>query len=169
MADGCELHVVDHRAQVEDLARRARVELDPLLEDAARSALHDTWLGYLAGGHEWRYRPAVLHADISPEHVLVDPLGRQITGIFDWGDLMIGDPARDLIYIYEDWGPDFLSSVIAYYDPEHADSLLRRVRFHYIVAQVEWTVAALQQGSTGDAEFGIRSINAELLAGAGRN
>jgi hypothetical protein len=38
------------------------------------------------------------------EHVLVDVEANAVTGIIDWTDAAIADPARDLALIYRDFG-----------------------------------------------------------------
>lgn len=41
------------------------------------------------------YTPALMHNDLGIEHILVEPASRRITGIIDWGDAAIADPAYD--------------------------------------------------------------------------
>lgn len=111
-----------------------------LLPADLRLALHERlvrWADELA-----QAAPAatVLHADVSPGHVLVDPVAGRITGIIDWGDACIGDPARDFIFLYEDWGGDFLRLALQGYDPDDAARFRRSVVDHYIVDQLEWTL-----------------------------
>lgn len=42
------------------------------------------------------YSPALVHNDIKGEHILVDPQSGRITGILDWADAGIGNPAVDI-------------------------------------------------------------------------
>lgn len=42
------------------------------------------------------HKPALLHYDLSPDHIFVDSDDR-ITGIIDWGAVHGGDPVRDLV------------------------------------------------------------------------
>jgi len=87
--------------------------------------------------------PVLLHADVSPEHVLFDPWREQLSGVIDWGDAAIGDPARDFIFLYEDWSRDFLRSALEAYE---TNRLERRVLLHYIADQLDWTLAACGRG-----------------------
>jgi aminoglycoside phosphotransferase (APT) family kinase protein len=43
---------------------------------------------------ELRYEPTLVHADLGPEHILCSD-GR-VTGVLDWSDAGVGDPALDL-------------------------------------------------------------------------
>jgi aminoglycoside phosphotransferase (APT) family kinase protein len=42
------------------------------------------------------YSPTLVHNDIKGEHILVDPQSGRITGILDWADAGIGNPAVDI-------------------------------------------------------------------------
>lgn len=45
------------------------------------------------------------HNDLGIEHVLVDPVAWTVTGIIDWSDAAIVDPAYDFGLLYRDLGP----------------------------------------------------------------
>ena len=51
------------------------------------------------------YTPAFSHNDLGIEHVLIDPVAWTVTGIIDWSDAAIADPARDFGLLYRDLGP----------------------------------------------------------------
>lgn len=41
--------------------------------------------------------PCLIHADLLPEHILIEPTTGQLSGVIDWADASIGDPAGDLV------------------------------------------------------------------------
>jgi aminoglycoside phosphotransferase (APT) family kinase protein len=43
-----------------------------------------------------RFEPVLVHADLGPEHVLVR--NGRVTGVIDWSDVRVGDPALDLAW-----------------------------------------------------------------------
>jgi aminoglycoside 2''-phosphotransferase len=43
-----------------------------------------------------RYRAVATHRDLGPDHILWDPVTDRPTGVIDWEDLCLGDPAFDL-------------------------------------------------------------------------
>ena len=55
-------------------------------------AFHD---GLLAELRRAECPIALLHHDLALEHLLVTPDGRRLTGVIDWGDIALGDPALD--------------------------------------------------------------------------
>jgi aminoglycoside phosphotransferase (APT) family kinase protein len=86
----------------------------------------DTWLADLAGPqelirtlHASRPRPSpervVAHADLGAEHIL--ELDGELSGIIDWSDAAITDPALDFARLYRDFGPGFLDELSRVYGP----------------------------------------------------
>ncbi|MFC0532710.1 phosphotransferase family protein [Phytohabitans kaempferiae] len=64
--------------------------------------------------------PAALafsHNDLGIEHVLVDPASGTVTGVIDWSDAAIVDPAFDFGLIHRDLGPAALDAALAAYGP----------------------------------------------------
>jgi aminoglycoside phosphotransferase (APT) family kinase protein len=53
------------------------------------------------------------HADLGAEHLLSD--GQAITGVIDWSDASITDPAIDFARIYRDFGPSALDAALEAY------------------------------------------------------
>ncbi len=68
------------------------------------------------------FEPVLLHADLGPEHLLVR--NGRLTGVIDWGDMCIGDPALDYAWLlngpFADWDVD--------------PALRRRARFYHRLA-----------------------------------
>lgn len=69
------------------------------------------------------------HNDLGAEHILVDA-GGAITGVIDWTDAAIADPAYDLGLISRDLGADVLDLVLAHYEGPVDDADLDRAAFH---------------------------------------
>jgi aminoglycoside phosphotransferase (APT) family kinase protein len=58
------------------------------------------------------FTPVFSHNDLGIEHVLVDSQAR-VTGIIDWSDAAIVDPAYDFGLLYRDLGPFDLDPTLA--------------------------------------------------------
>jgi aminoglycoside phosphotransferase (APT) family kinase protein len=74
------------------------------------------------------YAPVFSHNDLGIEHVLVDPLAWRLTGIIDWSDAAIVDPARDFGLLYRDLGPVALDAAIGRYRTAANDLVTLRER-----------------------------------------
>ena len=55
----------------------------------------------------------LVHADFAPEHLLLTDAG--LSGVIDWGDVALGDPADDLGGVHYAGGDDALAAALAEY------------------------------------------------------
>jgi len=119
-----------------------------------RGALSD--LGYLKGRmdprlHElcWRFfedevhTPVpyqgpgrLLHNDLLSEHILVAPDSGHVTGIIDWSDATVGDPARDFAGLWVWQGDEFVALAIDAYGERVDTGFLQRIRYNGLVVAV---------------------------------
>ncbi|GAA4059697.1 phosphotransferase family protein [Nonomuraea soli] len=74
------------------------------------------------------YEPVFSHNDLGIEHVLVDPATLAVTGVIDWSDAALCDPAYDFGLLYRDLGPVALDSALRAYG--EADGIRERAVFH---------------------------------------
>lgn len=72
--------------------------------------------------------PVVTHDDLFPEHLLVSADGEAVTGVIDWGDAAIGDPAIDFFVAGHCGGDRFLEDVVGRYARDADEGLLDRAR-----------------------------------------
>ncbi|WP_344944207.1 phosphotransferase [Sphaerisporangium flaviroseum] len=63
-------------------------------------------------------------------HLLVDVRASAITGVIDWTDAAITDPACDLALIYRDLGPEVFELTLAGYDGRFDDAGRERAAFY---------------------------------------
>lgn len=73
--------------------------------------------------------PTLIHKDLWAEHILVDPASGRSTGIIDWGDVAIGDPAVDLAFLLTWFGEDWLRELLVYYGEGTDAFSMPRVRY----------------------------------------
>ena len=59
------------------------------------------------------WEPVFSHNDLGIEHILVDD--NSVSGIIDWGDTAITDPASDFGRIYRDLGEEILNTTLDHY------------------------------------------------------
>ena len=88
------------------------------------------------------------HNDVRDDHLMVDPGSGRVTGIIDWGDAVLGDPALDLATVVTDFGPAVLERVLAGYRHPREMGLTDRITWvarRRMVEDRAWRVR------TGDA------------------
>jgi aminoglycoside 2''-phosphotransferase len=96
------------------------------------------------------FEPALLHADLCPEHLLVRE--RRLAGVIDWGDMRVGDPALDYAWLLS--GPFVHWNV----DPE----LRRRARFYHRLAPWYEAHYGVFTNQPPHIERGLAGIRARL-------
>ena len=129
---------VEHRRAT--LAAEARLTLLPRVDLAARQLVHTVLRADPRTADAPRPAPVILHGDLSPDHVLCDAATGTVTGIIDFGDLAIGDPAWDLVFVYEDYGLDFLGALLPAYPAADLAGLLARMQRFLELDAVAWCV-----------------------------
>lgn len=77
----------------------------------------------------------LIHADISGDHLLLDEAGR-LSGVIDFADAVISDPALDFAGVLNHLGWRDLERVLEHYEGDVDEGALRRVRFYIQVAPI---------------------------------
>jgi hypothetical protein len=115
-------------------------EVGPLsgsLADAVRGALGDALdariEAYLHGEVEppppSGAAPVPTHADLLDYHILLEPEGRRITGVIDWMDSAVGDPAGDFVGPFLWLGEAFVEMILDRYPHPVDTGFLPRIRY----------------------------------------
>lgn len=119
-----------------------QVNVYPLLEpaDARRSAA--LWDNYLGNPAHFSFRAVLVHGDLGVEHILCagEAGGAPaLTGVIDWEDATLGDPAFDFVGLLDLGGAGLVERVLKAYQRdieagflERADFYLRAVPFHQV-------------------------------------
>jgi aminoglycoside phosphotransferase (APT) family kinase protein len=102
------------------------------------------------------YALAFSHNDLGIEHVLVDPTLWTVTGVLDWSDAAIVDPAYDFGLIHRDLGPAALDAALGGY--RTGDAALRERAVFYARCRVFEDLAYGLE--TGRQEYADKSLAA---------
>lgn len=97
---------------------RQAAALEPLLELYPDLRPGWTWMRDHPPGAA--PRKALLHADLGPEHVLLDAVEPKLVAIIDWADAIRGDPARELVALLL-WEPEATVAAHANHDGSAAE------------------------------------------------
>ncbi len=104
--------------RADDVCRDFRRQAEQLIYGDLSAAEHAVCEGlfarYFEEGHD-AYKPALIHGDLQPRHVLYDSEASRIAGIIDYSDIWVGDPDYDLHYLHRQYGDDLLERVLPLY------------------------------------------------------
>ncbi len=137
-------------------------EVFPLISCEAREAAKETFESFLRDDSNFDYQPCIVHADLNADHVLVDPATGAPTGVIDFGDVEIGDPALDWTCIFEGplaeaMTPAGVEAAIAAYGPE-ARSYARRARFYRSLFPYHEVLGGLALNDDDILESGLKQL-----------
>lgn len=137
-----ELHDTDHssleyipryspeswRREYGELHQRITGEVYQSLEPSIREKIDDEFNRFQ--DTDLDFNPVISHRDLTSDHIL--ELDGRITGVIDWGDACVGDPAFDLTGLLMDFGDQVAQKIsdTLTYPPEY----LVRARFYGKVA-----------------------------------
>ncbi|UYP46751.1 hypothetical protein NEF87_003036 [Candidatus Lokiarchaeum ossiferum] len=95
---------------------------------------------FLSEPSNFQFEPCLIHGDFDTSNILVDPIFANLTGIIDFEDCKLYDPAVDLLFFDE--GSDFLEEIINHYTAYKVDQPFRnRMKFLYsrtCLSYIEW-------------------------------
>lgn len=139
----------------EDYRQRRLAELDAGIQTGlVPPRLADRWERHLENVSWWRFDPTVVHGDMGEHQLMVSDGG--ISGVVDWMDARVADPADDLAWLAAAVGEDVLDSVLEAYSVARRESrdshLMDRARLASELALLRWLM------------YGVRTDNADIVA-----
>ena len=160
IADDCELPQLDAVTVAANLSAAA-AKISHLLDPQSRLLLAET-LERWANPPNPEKRQSLIHCDIAPGHLLFDPQSGHLTGVIDFGDIAIGNTARDFIYIYEDFGESILELVLNYYAGKNAPEMMTEIRKWYLLEAISWAIDMVESGNRAELAQSVEEIEREL-------
>lgn len=109
-----------------------KVRVFPLLDAELRAKSERLWEDFLDDRAIFAFQPALTHCDLACEHILCDPEHSFLTGVIDWGDATIGDPALDFVGLHWRHGKEFTERVLVGYQGIVDARFWRRMDFYLL-------------------------------------
>jgi aminoglycoside 2''-phosphotransferase len=142
----------------------ARSEIYPLVEPSVRAYVERLFETYFADESLLDYEPALLHADLAPEHIRFSVEEERITGIIDWGDASIGDPDYELSYLWRAGGARFVEELIQHGPPRDRAKLEKKLQFFAGHDTINTLLTALERGEVPLIAASLRTLRQEARA-----
>jgi aminoglycoside phosphotransferase (APT) family kinase protein len=149
----------DGAAERRATVARFRGSVLPLLEESERSgaeALLDAALAL-------RFELALVHGDLGPEHIL--HRGGELTGVIDWSDARVDDPAIDFAWPLLGTSAPFAEALLRSYGPADAGLIERALVFHRLGPWHE-VLYGLEERRPELVASGLDGIRARLGSGS---
>jgi aminoglycoside 2''-phosphotransferase len=112
---------------------------------------------FLTDERHFRFRPVLIHRDLGPDHLLVDTSTGDLTGVIDFEDASIGDPAFDFTGVLRP-----LPAALSAYEGQVDETFLERVRFYQFVVPLHEVRYGSEIGSPEHVANGLSALRIRL-------
>jgi aminoglycoside 2''-phosphotransferase len=129
-----------------DIHQRVKGKIFPLLLNHQIQWVENLFDGILSNPESFNYRPALIHGDLAPYHILFDQNNHKITGVIDFGVAGIGDPASDIGSLITAYGESFVIKMKTSYP--NLEVFLPRARFYAQSIELQWVLLGIETGET---------------------
>lgn len=150
------------RAGYRRMYAQVKARVLPLLQRSEQTQVAERWSAYLDESANFQFQPALIHRDLSTEHILIDPERQRVAGIIDWGDAAIGDPALDFTGLYAGLGPQFMEDALAGYGSPPDPALRERAIFYTFVIPFHAILFGQSTNSPPHIGEGLAQLRATL-------
>jgi aminoglycoside phosphotransferase (APT) family kinase protein len=136
--------------QQRGLAERCESQVMPLLDADERRRAQTVFTEFFSSW-DGLLELVLVHADLGPAHIL--RVGSTVSGVIDWSDARLGDPALDLAWLLYGTGIRFADGLLGAYASGETDAALRRrARFYH------------RLGPWHEVLYGLETERPELVA-----
>lgn len=151
----------DWQASVESRLDEFSSRVASLLDADERVLVQRRFAEFRENPANFSFRPAVIHADLGPEHLLCGPDGR-LVGVIDWTDAHVGDPALDFAWLLTGLGARFASELLAAYDGEVDATFADRATFFHLLGPWHEVLYGVDFGLPHYVESGLAGVRERL-------
>jgi aminoglycoside phosphotransferase (APT) family kinase protein len=158
-----EADAADWLEQQRELLERCEAEAMPLLAESERRRARAVFGDFLSGWDS-SLEPALVHADLGPAHIL--HRGSSISGVIDWSDARLGDPALDFAWLLHGTRESFGEALVgAYCGSLAVDSALSaRALFYHRLGPWHEVLSGLDHDCPELTASGVAGIRERLPA-----
>ncbi len=139
------------------LQRHFHEELEGLLTSDEIQKVEQLYQAFEADQRNHLLRPAVIHSDLKPAHVLVDSSGH-LSAVLDWGDTCLGDPDFDFACIQIFFGSEFLLRLLSLSTQSDRERILRKTPFFILVRAMQDVLFSMQLNDKGSVSMALPGL-----------
>ena len=158
-----ELEEINYKENYASGFNEVQAFIYPNISTDFQQVITGNYNNYLNNSKNFIYKNSLLHNDISCEHILYDKSTKKLTGLIDFGDIAIGDPDYDLMYLYEELGEHFITQLLKYYTCRNAAELFAKLKFFQLADTLQSIIHNIKEHKNNKIVKGYESLS-NLLA-----
>lgn len=132
----------------------------PLLDTTQKNWVSQIFLEFLGEKENFDFIPTVIHGDFDTSNVLVNPKTFEVTGIIDFEETGVYDPAGD--FIFYDEGEFFLDHLLVNYNRAKDRNFKNRMKFLYCRAGLIYIQTGLEGRIPKMVKYGIQMVDSRM-------
>ncbi len=146
--------LADGRDQWAEMYAQVRRLLFPSMRPDARDAVRNHFAAFLNTPAHFIWHPVLRHGDFGSSNILYDSIRETITGVIDFSEAALGDPAVDIAAL-TGYGPAFREALYAAYGEARAWEA--RIAFYIGTFALQEALSGLENGDAIAFRRGIAS------------
>ncbi|MCM3362184.1 aminoglycoside phosphotransferase family protein [Niallia sp. Sow4_A1] len=116
----------------ESFYKKVERQVFPFLKYKQQEQIAHLFERFLESYEDIPAKKVIIHGDLTTSNIIYNEQKGRISGIIDFTDAQIGDPAFDFAGIYWAYGPDFTKNVLScYQSSEKTEAIFKRVSNFY--------------------------------------
>jgi len=154
------LSTKDYRNYWIKINREMKKDIFPRLKPMHQNWLDNIFSDFLEDNQNFKFTPCVIHGDFDTSNILMDPNSYTITGIIDFEESSIFDPAAD--FLFYDEGKIFLNHILDHYKGIKEETFFNRMKFLYCRTCVPYFQFGLQYNRMDIYSEGMRILKKNM-------
>jgi len=141
--------------------RQARTLVYPLLDAETRRRADLFWTRYLDHFPTVEFEPSLIHSDLTSGNIIIDRSTGRLSGVIDWGDVKVGDPALDFMGSFE-VSRSLGERALAGYGREKS-GFRERIDLYLVSSAFGEVAVGVQTGTEKFTQIGLKHIRQRLV------
>lgn len=146
--------VDDVRESIENLYKKFQQKLYPYMNEKSQTEVSQNFEDFLLNDNLLNFSTVLIHGDFGSSNILWDSDSNALTGVIDFGEAEIGDPAYDFAGLLASYGNSFFKRCLNLY-PE-GDKVLERIKFYKSTFALQEALHGIENNDKEAFENGIK-------------
>ncbi|MGF3104006.1 phosphotransferase family protein [Rossellomorea sp. DUT-2] len=144
----------DVRNTIADLYGEFKDKLFPYMNESSKSEINYNFERFLSNKELLLFNTVLTHGDFGASNILWDSKREEVTGIIDFGETEIGDPAYDFAGLLASYGQHFVKRCLRMY-PD-GDQIFERMIFYKSTFALQEALHGIENNDREAFESGMR-------------
>lgn len=146
--------VVDLRQSIVELYEKCKDKLFPYMIEKSKSEVSQNFEAFLSNHKLFEFTTSLIHGDFGASNILWEPKRKQLSGIIDFGEAEIGDPAYDFAGLLASYGRPFVENCLKLYPA--GEHILERIDFYKSTFALQEALHGIENKDPRAFENGIK-------------